>query len=69
MITDNNKLFWPQAVETDEFPASFHKSMGLTPRLRQFPKGYVFPLALNRQEGGTQNSRPAREECLIHCNP
>ena len=58
MITDNNKLFWPQAVETDEFPASFHKSMGLTPRPRQFPKGYVFPLALNKQEGGTQNSRP-----------
>ena len=54
MITDNNKLFWPQAVETDEFPASFDKSMGLTPRPRQFPKGYVFPLALNRQEGGTQ---------------
>ena len=54
MITDNNKLFWPQAVETDEFPASFDKSMGLTPRRRLFPKGYVFPLALNRQEGGTQ---------------
>ena len=69
MITDNNQLFWPQADETDEFPASFDKSMGLTPRSRQFRKGYVFPLALNRQEVGTQHSRPVREECLIHCNP
>ena len=40
-------MFWPQAVESDEFPASFDKSMGLTPRPRQIPKGYVFPLALN----------------------
>ena len=45
VITDNRKLFWPRAVETDAFSASFDKSKGLTSCRRQFPKGYVFPLA------------------------
>ena len=45
VITDNHKLFWPRAVETDAFSASFDKSNGLTSCRRQFPKGYVFPLA------------------------
>ena len=37
VITDNHKLFWPRAVETDAFSESFDKSKGLTSCRRQFP--------------------------------
>ena len=43
VISDNHKLFWPRAVETDAFPANFDKSKGLTSCRRQFPES--FPLA------------------------
>ena len=45
VISDNHKLFWPRAVETDAFPANFDKSKGLTSCRRQFPESHVFPLA------------------------
>ena len=55
-ITDYHKLFLPLAVETDEFPASFVKSKGLTSYRRQFPAGFVSvsSRALNRQVDSTQ---------------
>ena len=45
VISDNHKLFWPRAVETDAFPANFDKSKDLTSCRRQFPESHVFPLA------------------------
>ena len=49
----SHELFWPRAIETDAFPASFGKSKGLTSCRRQFPEGYVSSRALNRQIDST----------------
>ena len=62
VIYDNHKLFRPRAVETDAFSASFVKSKGLTSSRRQFPEGYVFPLARSgkltpRKHNGLQGKK------------
>ena len=62
VITDNHKLFWPRAVETDAFSASFDKSKGLTSCRRQFPEGYVFLACLigkltARKHNGSQGKK------------
>ena len=62
VIYDNHKLFRPRAVETDAFSASFFKSKGLTSSRRQFPEGYVFPLARSgklkpRKHNGLQGKK------------
>ena len=62
VMYDNHKLFRPRAVEPDAFSASFVKSKGLTSSRRQFPEGYVFPLARSgkltpRKHNGLQGKK------------
>ena len=67
VITDNHKLFWPCAVETDAFSASFDKSKGLTYCRRQFPEGYVFPLAclIGKLTAGKHNGLQRKKALFI----